>query len=230
MNRRGQSSRKHAAAKVTRNTLPKAIAASYKSGDRNEAMDLAVFGRETTVLTALARDLYWFCRVQHPKGKEICVSMSSGGERHGWEPPRRQSLRERKQSFQYWNNCKAKELLAQIETGGIWYNENFLADLEREFDRVCKEDANIRPFERFGNKQNPRRNPNWFRQILIANLGLVKTKVWDKQLKRLHNRKPLPLAPLGNEFGFNVGTLNILRREMRKMGAKQGKAGRPKKR
>jgi hypothetical protein len=208
--------------KLTRNTLPKAIAAACKSGDRNKAMDLAVFGRKATALTNLARDLYWLCRVQHPKLKK--AAMSGGGERHGWEQPLRQTAKEITQRFERWKNYKVKELLARIQRGGAWYGKRFEADLKREYNRVHREDATALLFCPPSNKKSAANNPNWFRQILIANQGLVKIQKWDKHSGTLTNKTPKPLYRIAVEYEIAVRTL---RREARKMGVKPGKAGTP---
>jgi predicted metalloprotease with PDZ domain len=85
-----------------------------------------------------------------------------------------------------------------------------LEDLERELNRVRDQDAKTILFEQFARVKSTANNPNWFRQMLIANLGL---------------KQPHPLARLAKEIGLDAKTL---RREVRKMGVKRGAAGRPK--
>lgn len=214
-----QSAKKETA---QRNTLPKAIAAAFKSGKKHGALDLAVYGRKMTVLVNLARDLYWLCRVQQPDIKQM--AMSSGGERHGWEPPRRQSAKERAQRLERWTERKRLELETRL-TILAKRDPRWLKKLEREFERVGKEDAEAILFNPPSNKKSAANNPNWFRQILIANLGLVETKVWDKQSVNLISRQPYPLNKVAKEIRMDV---SHVRREVRKLGIKPGNAGRPK--
>jgi hypothetical protein len=201
--------------KKPRATLPKKIAGAFKSGERDKAMDLAVYGRETTALTDLARDLCWLCRLQLPSNKKAAISMSSGGERLGIfeDAPRRQSLRQRTQCFERWKNYKEKELQAKIDTGEVWYGKNFWADLERECRRVFKKDARVQLFRPGSTKSDS----NWIRQVLIANMGM----------ENLLKKKSYPLTEIAKQSGRDVRNV---RRIARDMGAKPGKAGTPKRR
>jgi hypothetical protein len=232
MNRRKQNSRKQATAKATRSTLPKAIAAAYKSGDKNKAMDLAIYERDTTSLTELARRLFWYLKVQRCKNKTFRDAVANAAapaqERTGdfSEPPPKRDLdtKTKEAIIKNWCNRELNELKIKMHIG-MARSENFTADFEREYKRVFNEDATAILFDKPGTKKSATNNPNWFRQILIANLGLVETKVWDKQSKRLISRKPVPLARIAKVFGLQV---RGLRREARKMGVGSGTAGRPK--
>ena len=199
-----------------RATLPKAIADAFKSGDKHGAMNLAIFGREANSLTEIASWIYWLLKLDTNREMQN-LAISSGGERHGWNAPRRQSLQERMQRFEKWKTTKEKHLQAQIDIGIARHGEKFLADLEREFARVCKEDATVFLFSPPGITKSETDNPNWFRQILIANLGI----------KTLTGKDPAPLLKLAKEIKIPVRTL---RREVRKMGVERGKPGTTKRR
>jgi hypothetical protein len=55
----------------TRSTLPKTIAAAFKSGDKSSAMDLAIYQRPTSSLTELARRLFWLRKVKNYKNEAL---------------------------------------------------------------------------------------------------------------------------------------------------------------
>ena len=177
--------------KAERLTLAKAIAAATISGDKNAALDLAIYNRKPTALTELAREFYGFWQAKESSNPIF--------------------KRERKApGFARWVAFRAGDLLVRCETGNAWYGPKFFDDFAKELRRVCKEDARAILFERPGPTKAKANNPNWFRQILLANLM---------------TKKPHPLARIAKEYKIPVRTL---RREVRKMGARRGKAGRPK--
>lgn len=197
--------------RATRNTLPKAIAAAWKAGDKHDAMQVAIFGRKPVgrcryfeSVTDLARRLYFLLNAE--KDAELQKELASCAD----------AVR-----------CSWKEIENELKIHKTWNDSEWFKILEQEFQHVCDEDANVRLFSQFGTKQNPHKNPNWFRQVLVANIGLVETKVLDKQSGSLIPKQPHPLNEIANKFHVQVKTL---RREVRKMGIKPGKAGRPKRR
>lgn len=194
-----------------RGTLPKAIAAAVKAGDKPAALDLATYGEQTTSLRELARELCWFCHVQAHRKPFLAEfgSMLAGGERVGWEPPPKPEKKSIREAFNRWHDYKLKELVVHLRTGHLWHGKTFLRDLDRECKRVRNIDAVARPFEKPGIIKSENDNPNWFRAFLIANSWLP---------------KPLPLFRIAKEIGIDVRTL---RREARKQGVKRGKSGKP---
>lgn len=208
-----------------RGTTPKAIAAAWKSGGKRKAMDLAIYNRKESNLTNLARELFRLLTLEsNREAKKLALAFSGGGERQGWGRPRRQSAKEKMRFLAHWKSCKEKELLVKIETGVVWYGETFLADLEQEFNRVCREDAKAGLFQKPGAIKSEADNPNWFRQILMANEGLVNILSWNQQAKKLVAHKPQPLSSVASAIGIQPQNF---RREARKFGIKPGKPGRP---
>ena len=90
--------------KKQRNTIPKQIKSAWESGKRDakgKALDLAIYNRMESDLTDLARELYWLLKLEtNQETMNLALAASGGGERHGWQPPRRQSAKERRQSFE----------------------------------------------------------------------------------------------------------------------------------
>lgn len=199
--------RKRTKENTTRETLPKAIAAAFKSGDKATAMRLAIHGKADSArrcllfgtMTDLVGDLAFLCKVSRDSDLQ-------------------------KEVLPQWIETKLHEIECEFEIHAAWEDRKWFNSFDRELKRVSKEGANPLLFSQFGTKQNPRKNPNWFRQILIANQGPVKFQL-DKESKTLRERKPHPLFDLAGEYGIEVKSL---RREARKMGIKPGKAGRPK--
>jgi hypothetical protein len=178
-------------------------------------MDLAIFGSETSALADIARTIYWLCKLETNRETQK-RALTGGGERHGWNPPRRQSAKVRAQRLERWKQYQLKKLESQLTTLAK-IDPKWLEKLKREFIRIRNEDATVFLFDAPSITKSKTNNPSWFRQFLIANIGL----------KSLLGRESFPLLQIANQIKVPVRTL---RREERRMGINPRKAGTPKRR